>query len=223
MLQAKKGKASSAPPLECVLGPGDWLYVPEGWYHGTINLEDSVAVSHQLGGVIARVLRSPIEIAGLCCMGRGHLVRHRTTRAVAGVGSGQALTPAHREWLAVWLLTGAGELAGGLAATERLIAIAPDSAEAVSAQSHENYHEQLSCRLPADSLAQCGHWPRSWRWRRAAVPPGAAACSIEASRGVHRCLQGSAQARYGAPLSELCGTSAACSRLTVPLVVAVRA
>jgi tetratricopeptide (TPR) repeat protein len=35
----------------CVLEAGDWLYVPEGWYHATLALEDSVSIAAQLGGV----------------------------------------------------------------------------------------------------------------------------------------------------------------------------
>lgn len=41
-------------PLECVVGPGDAIYVPEGWYHAVANIGgDSLAVSLQSkeGGV----------------------------------------------------------------------------------------------------------------------------------------------------------------------------
>ncbi|CAE8701872.1 unnamed protein product [Polarella glacialis] len=34
-------------PLECVLGPGDLIYVPEEWRHAVMNLADTVAVSTQ--------------------------------------------------------------------------------------------------------------------------------------------------------------------------------
>lgn len=37
----------NAAPLECIIGPGDALYVPENWYHAVVNLADSVAVSIQ--------------------------------------------------------------------------------------------------------------------------------------------------------------------------------
>lgn len=37
-------------PLECVQGPGDVFYVPEGWYHAVLNLADSVALSAQHDG-----------------------------------------------------------------------------------------------------------------------------------------------------------------------------
>lgn len=34
-------------PRECIQKPGDLMYIPEAWYHATINLADSVAVSMQ--------------------------------------------------------------------------------------------------------------------------------------------------------------------------------
>ncbi|CAE8706193.1 unnamed protein product, partial [Polarella glacialis] len=34
-------------PLECIVGPGDMIYVPDGWYHAVVNLADTVAVSVQ--------------------------------------------------------------------------------------------------------------------------------------------------------------------------------
>ncbi|XP_055349343.1 uncharacterized protein LOC129596172 [Paramacrobiotus metropolitanus] len=34
-------------PLECMQGPGDVVYLPESWYHGTINVGDTIAVGIQ--------------------------------------------------------------------------------------------------------------------------------------------------------------------------------
>ena len=34
-------------PLSCVLEPGDLLYVPETWYHATLNLGESIGVAGQ--------------------------------------------------------------------------------------------------------------------------------------------------------------------------------
>ncbi|OQV13413.1 putative JmjC domain-containing protein 8 [Hypsibius exemplaris] len=34
-------------PLECMQGPGDIVYLPESWYHGTINLGDTIAIGIQ--------------------------------------------------------------------------------------------------------------------------------------------------------------------------------
>jgi hypothetical protein len=37
------------PPLECVQESGEILFVPEGWLHATINLQDSVGIAVELG------------------------------------------------------------------------------------------------------------------------------------------------------------------------------
>ena len=36
-------------PHEFVQRPGELVFVPEGWWHATINLADTLAVSRQLG------------------------------------------------------------------------------------------------------------------------------------------------------------------------------
>ena len=41
------GQGSAARPLECIQREGELLYVPEGWYHATVNLGDTVAVASQ--------------------------------------------------------------------------------------------------------------------------------------------------------------------------------
>eukprot|EP00933_Yihiella_yeosuensis_P003735 TRINITY_DN10695_c0_g3_i1.p1 TRINITY_DN10695_c0_g3~~TRINITY_DN10695_c0_g3_i1.p1 ORF type:complete len:418 (+),score=68.63 TRINITY_DN10695_c0_g3_i1:136-1389(+) len=41
-----EGKRFLAPEYECIQEPGDILYVPEGWYHATACIGDSVAVTH---------------------------------------------------------------------------------------------------------------------------------------------------------------------------------
>jgi hypothetical protein len=43
------GAAGGPPgerPLEGVAGPGDVVFVPRGWWHCVLNVEDSVAVTH---------------------------------------------------------------------------------------------------------------------------------------------------------------------------------
>eukprot|EP01051_Picozoa_sp_SAG22_P001938 SAG22_NODE_81_length_21778_cov_38.345173_12_plen_416_part_00 len=35
-------------PASCILGPGQIIYVPEGWNHAVLNLEDSLAVATQI-------------------------------------------------------------------------------------------------------------------------------------------------------------------------------
>ena len=36
-------------PFECVQRAGDLLYVPAGWLHGVINLQDTVAIVKEIG------------------------------------------------------------------------------------------------------------------------------------------------------------------------------
>jgi len=42
-----KLKGTPRAPHECVQRPGDVLYLPEGWWHATLNLGDTIAVSCQ--------------------------------------------------------------------------------------------------------------------------------------------------------------------------------
>jgi len=37
-------------PLQCVQGVGDIAYIPAGWYHGTLNVGETVSVAQQDGG-----------------------------------------------------------------------------------------------------------------------------------------------------------------------------
>lgn len=37
----------STAPMECVQYAGDMIYVPEGWYHATVNLGDTASISQQ--------------------------------------------------------------------------------------------------------------------------------------------------------------------------------
>eukprot|EP01048_Picozoa_sp_COSAG05_P010779 COSAG05_NODE_971_length_6368_cov_3.026320_3_plen_515_part_00 len=41
--------AESHKPVECMQHPGDLLYIPEGWYHAVLNVDDVVAVTFQNG------------------------------------------------------------------------------------------------------------------------------------------------------------------------------
>ena len=41
--QAKK-------PYDCVQEAGTILFIPSGWHHATINLEDTIGIAIELGG-----------------------------------------------------------------------------------------------------------------------------------------------------------------------------
>ena len=36
-------------PLECILGPGEMMYIPEGWFHASMSVGEGVAVRIQVG------------------------------------------------------------------------------------------------------------------------------------------------------------------------------
>tara|TARA_B100000795_G_C22709586_1_gene402973 strand:+ start:125 stop:532 length:408 start_codon:yes stop_codon:yes gene_type:complete len=44
----RSGRAAELGMLEAVQGPGDTIYVPQGWHHCVINLEWTVAVTQNL-------------------------------------------------------------------------------------------------------------------------------------------------------------------------------
>ena len=44
----RSGRAAELGMLEVVQGPGDTIYVPQGWHHCVINLEWTVAVTQNL-------------------------------------------------------------------------------------------------------------------------------------------------------------------------------
>lgn len=37
--------AAHGPPLDCTLGPGEALYLPSGWWHATLNVDEAVFLS----------------------------------------------------------------------------------------------------------------------------------------------------------------------------------
>lgn len=34
-----------APPIDCTVGPGEAIYVPDMWWHATFNVDDCVFMS----------------------------------------------------------------------------------------------------------------------------------------------------------------------------------
>jgi hypothetical protein len=49
-------------PLECTLGAGEVLYLPGGWYHATINMGETVAVSGQVLSAAAQGSTEPQQV-----------------------------------------------------------------------------------------------------------------------------------------------------------------
>lgn len=44
--ETKKSKAYK--PIECVQRPGDLIFIPHGWWHAALNLEESIAVTQNV-------------------------------------------------------------------------------------------------------------------------------------------------------------------------------
>jgi len=57
MREVYPGLQTGEAPLECIQKPGDVIYVPKYWYHATINLAESTAVT---GGPPAQVAASAV-------------------------------------------------------------------------------------------------------------------------------------------------------------------
>lgn len=68
---AMEGSSSSLGPMECTVGPGDVIFVPHGWWHMVINLDDrNMAVTHNyvspsnLGNVLKFFREKQDQISG---------------------------------------------------------------------------------------------------------------------------------------------------------------
>lgn len=48
--QHQDGQPDAQRPIECLLRPGDMIFIPNGWWHTVLNLEESVAVTQNYVG-----------------------------------------------------------------------------------------------------------------------------------------------------------------------------
>jgi oxalate decarboxylase/phosphoglucose isomerase-like protein (cupin superfamily) len=44
--EARTSRPSHLRPVECVVEAGEMVFVPHGWWHAVLNLDDSVAITH---------------------------------------------------------------------------------------------------------------------------------------------------------------------------------
>jgi hypothetical protein len=71
MWRAGAGKPGFLGPVECVCRPGEVLFVPRGWWHAVVNLEDGVALTHNFVSDVgamhafAFLRRMPYAISGV--------------------------------------------------------------------------------------------------------------------------------------------------------------
>ena len=49
MLNWVESSLETMKPLDCIQEPGSILFVPEGWSHATINLDDTVGIAVEVG------------------------------------------------------------------------------------------------------------------------------------------------------------------------------
>jgi hypothetical protein len=62
------------PPLETITGPGELLYVPRGWWHMVLNLDDAVAVTQNfvssvgLPAVLGFLRQGSQQLVSGCCL-----------------------------------------------------------------------------------------------------------------------------------------------------------
>ncbi len=61
-------------PLECIVRAGELLFVPRGWWHCAINLEESIAITQNyvseanLGHVLAFLRSGNAELVSGCAV-----------------------------------------------------------------------------------------------------------------------------------------------------------
>jgi len=99
----KKGLPSHEEPIELEMGAGETIYVPGGWWHTVLNLEDSVAVTQNFCSTTSFPAVWQDSVTGRTKLSRSWLKVLQTTRpdlytiAQSLAGSGDGRTTAEEE------------------------------------------------------------------------------------------------------------------------------
>jgi hypothetical protein len=70
-LDARKDPDLNRRPLECIVGPGEAIFVPHGYWHMVVNLEDTIALTHNyvsssnLGDVLYFLKHKRDQVSGV--------------------------------------------------------------------------------------------------------------------------------------------------------------
>ena len=60
-------EGNPARPMECIQKEGELLYVPEGWYHATVNLGDTVRHVYDLSLQLLRQYSAVLMLSNSTC------------------------------------------------------------------------------------------------------------------------------------------------------------
>jgi hypothetical protein len=110
----------SQQPVSCILHPGEVIYVPEGWNHAVLNLEDTLAAATQLSFASGDIFEAPAgweaaEAAGEPEVAR--VMRKRTEADITWFQAFQASSKISEE--------SGGDMAAAVREARRAVALNP--------------------------------------------------------------------------------------------------